>query len=657
MKIFPALIVLALMPHIARAEEPMSSRRLPANLLSAAPVIDGDLSDPVWSEAAKAEGFLDPFTGTPATDETVVLVGYDEQAMYFGFLCKDSNPGLIVAREIRSGVEFVGEDYVVIRMDPFFTRQDGNVDRYLVNAIGTKSEFLSAGRAAKREWRGEWDAKTKRLPDGWSAEIRIPWKMLSYPAPGPDGLNMSLNFGRYYARPKNRELWSDITSNFKADLDGIWEGVKPPRPARPKIQFLAYGLSEISEDDTTLDAGLDLRYPITPQMTLVGSINPDFKNVEQSIETIQFSRSERFLGDSRPFFAEGAGYTGTTHAQGIGRVFYSRRIEDFDLGFKVYGKSSPDATLGALVTNEIDGDTNSLLHLRQQFGPNTRLTAYGVSHDGEGRRDITYGAGVLQRFGSYYLFGEYSREEDRNFTSEANSYSLIYQIPNLVLDYRHTTIPKDYNPALGLISFRDRDGFYFAGAYSNNYSNNFLKEVFFNFAIDDHDRHSTGEDFINGYDVNFTLIDRNNRQYYASYENREFLGQRDELIGLYYGIDVNNRFGHASFYYAFGDRGGQDYEFHSVEAVKRITGKLDLGLTWNSEKFIERSDQYIASVGWEFDSQRALTGHYVSSPLGVNWYASFRNGGGTGRELYIILGDPNAFTFQEKLTVKLVWPF
>src|SRR5947209_12659975 len=81
-----------------------SRRDLPAVRFAAPPVIDGDLSDPCWQQAAKADRFTDELLGTPAPDQTVTSLGYDDKDLYVAFHAFDRQPAAIVARQTKRGV-------------------------------------------------------------------------------------------------------------------------------------------------------------------------------------------------------------------------------------------------------------------------------------------------------------------------------------------------------------------------------------------------------------------------------------------------------------------------------------------------------------------------------------------------------------------------
>src|SRR5437667_5902107 len=130
-----------------------SSRALPSAKASAAPTIDGDVSDPVWASAPKAETFIDPQTGKPVADQTTAMILYDDKNIYVAFIAKDSQPDKITARETIQDYRFGSfyfdsgsEDALEVGFDPFNTHKQPDRSIFAVNALGTRSSVLGGGR-------------------------------------------------------------------------------------------------------------------------------------------------------------------------------------------------------------------------------------------------------------------------------------------------------------------------------------------------------------------------------------------------------------------------------------------------------------------------------------------------------------------------------
>ena len=155
------------------------------------PVIDGDLSDPCWKTAGKAERFFDVQNGTLVGDQTTAYLLYDEKYIYIAFDCRDSHPELVNARETVRDMKFQqqnngngnqnNEDNVEVDFDPFLTHQYNDLSQFSVNALGTRSAALAGGRGSKAEWKGDWDTAVKRNSVGWTCRNPHPVGKFEFP--------------------------------------------------------------------------------------------------------------------------------------------------------------------------------------------------------------------------------------------------------------------------------------------------------------------------------------------------------------------------------------------------------------------------------------------------------------------------------------------
>jgi len=296
------------------------------------PQIDGRLDDPCWQDAPKATDFLDQFFDTVVEDQTIAYILFDNEYIYVAFLCYDSHPDKILARETKRDSSMGNDDYVAFCIDPFHAHHFEHRSFFVVNAIGAQTSRIAGGRASKTEWKGDWKAAVSRTDHGWSAEMAIPFAIINYPSTDKP-VTVGANFDRNQNRTSIHSLWSNIGSPEQTEKDGHLVGIEFPKKKR-SLSVMTYTFAGIeSGEGKTLRAGLDAKYAITPEITAVTSINPDFSNVEQDVESIDFSYRERYYADRRPFFQEGSDMMG-----GGSWSFYSRRIPQFDLGMKVYGK-------------------------------------------------------------------------------------------------------------------------------------------------------------------------------------------------------------------------------------------------------------------------------------------------------------------------------
>ncbi len=112
---------------------------------------------------------------------------------------------------------------------------------------------------------------------------------------------MGINLDRFQQLTGERSWWCNLGVQEFRENDGHWIDVLPP-PRKRDLKLLPYLIGGISETDVeeifqtqrkyTARAGADLRYEVTPQLRLISTVNPDFDNIEQSVEGIDFSYSE-----------------------------------------------------------------------------------------------------------------------------------------------------------------------------------------------------------------------------------------------------------------------------------------------------------------------------------------------------------------------------
>ncbi|MEQ1932667.1 MAG: carbohydrate binding family 9 domain-containing protein, partial [Fimbriimonadaceae bacterium] len=285
--LMPILLLLSVASVIQGQEG--TKRPLQAVKLEAPPSIDGDISEEVWKKIEPVTGFWDAQQGRIVDEQTIVRIGYDAKFIYVSFELQDTKPQEITAAETQEDSRFandngnLAEDMVDFRLDPFSTGTSAGSSIFSVNAIGTKSAILGGGRAKKTEWKGEWKAFVKRTATGWTAEMQVPWAILNYPTKkGPQ--DIGINFFRYHNRLKLPSYWANIGPNQREELQGIWTGVVAPAPPTPKVSFLPYVIGGIDDKNRLISrAGLDVRYPISSEITAVGSLNPDFGPIEGAV--------------------------------------------------------------------------------------------------------------------------------------------------------------------------------------------------------------------------------------------------------------------------------------------------------------------------------------------------------------------------------------
>jgi hypothetical protein len=164
---------------VAAQDAPPSLR---AARLPAAIVIDGRLSETAWEAADAIENFrqTDPVEGAAASARTKVQVLADSKSIVIGVTCEEPDPSSIVSFSVRRDAVLDAEDHVRLVLGPFADGRSGYV--FAVNPSGARYDGLinPGGETENADWDGIWEAATARLPDGWSAEIRIPVQSIAF---------------------------------------------------------------------------------------------------------------------------------------------------------------------------------------------------------------------------------------------------------------------------------------------------------------------------------------------------------------------------------------------------------------------------------------------------------------------------------------------
>lgn len=294
------------------------------------PKIDGLLGDACWQRAPKAAGFVqnEPEDGKPAAALTSVQVAYSDEAIYVAMEMHDSEPDKIVSRLTRRDRE-QNADYASVCIDSYHDHQTAY--RFMVYASGTQADMqYYKDNWNDSSWDAVWESATKVGPDGWTAEFKIPFDCLRFPA-APNH-TWGILCSRYTQRSQENDRWPyfpDGTGGFVsrfAHLTGL-ENLKPAR----QMEILPYGVTYEETEakhlgnpdgrDNYVNTGVDMKYGITPNMTLNATFNPDFGQVEADQTVLNLTAFETSYAEKRPFFVEGTSIFSTWTD-----LFYSRRI-------------------------------------------------------------------------------------------------------------------------------------------------------------------------------------------------------------------------------------------------------------------------------------------------------------------------------------------
>jgi hypothetical protein len=373
-------------PPIAGAAGP-ARPAIKAARLAEAPVIDGRLDDATWNSAARVSTFVQqaPIEGAPASQQTVVQIGYDSDRLYFAFHARYTDPALIRAnRADRDQTE--NDDKITITFDPFLDQQLGY--SFSVNGYGVQGDSVLKGNTGPGggggaagaggggggggaaavsgslgdlAWNVLFASAGQLVEDGWTAEMAIPLKSLRYPARGA-GESHRWGFQIEREIQANNEIvhWAPVSNDVVGYLRqmGVLEGItnlSTSRNFEVLPTFTAVQSGNLNTDtgafDNTdvQDVGVSLKYGITSNLTFDFTLNPDFSQIESDRQQIEVN--QRFpinYPELRPFFLEGMD---NFRVGGPATIIHTRTIVDPQFGAKVTGKVGK-TTLGFQVAND-----------------------------------------------------------------------------------------------------------------------------------------------------------------------------------------------------------------------------------------------------------------------------------------------------------------
>jgi hypothetical protein len=352
------------------------TRALVANRTTTPPTIDGVLDDAAWKGGAVADAFWVSDWQQVPTEQTRVVVLYDDHALYFAFTCFDGEPDRILATQLTRDAAPGLDDRVTVELDPYHNHR--SVSQFTVTARGTQSDAMAGGRARNLEWKGVWSAAVARSATGWTAEIAIPFEILEF---DPRTETFGINFSRYQNRTREWSHWADLTPQRLAEEAGHLTGLRLRSAGVPGrlsvMQYVSGGTDTMNTASSrrALSTGVDLRYQWRSAMTSVVSARPDFSDTDAEVPGIGFSYNEKFVNDRRPFFQEGAAFFGSRE------TFHSGRIEQFDVGVKTFGRVN-NHQVGILATTDAStGRTDYVGRIVREVGPSFNLGATLAGRD------------------------------------------------------------------------------------------------------------------------------------------------------------------------------------------------------------------------------------------------------------------------------------
>lgn len=472
--------------------EPREGR---AALVRVAPVIDGRLTDEVWTSGQPYAGFIqrELREGDPVSERTEVRILTDGEALYVAAWLYDREPGGIIPGDKVRDVTLTNSDYFGFVLDTYYDRQNGFVFATTPSGVEYDGQVVKEGEGGgvfqqgqgraqagsmggfNLNWDASWTVATSTDSLGWYAEFRIPFATLRYGG-GAEQV-WGLNLVRGIRRKNEEAFWSFIPRQFnlmRLSRAGTLRGVHVP--VRRVATVTPYVLGATTRDytvdrkfDPTGEWGADLKYGLTPSMTLDLTYNTDFAQVEVDEQRTNLTRFPLFFPEKRPFFLENAGVFSAGTPQAV-ELFFTRRIGIDTLGRpvpilgggRVTGRVG-GMTLGVLqiFTDEVAGSqaatSYSVARVSRELGTRSRVGLIGVQREasGRGNHHRTYGADGRIGMGDAWTFDWWAAMTEtpgRSGNDRGFSGRVGYQTQNWSNSVRYLEVGEDFSPDVGFLN-------------------------------------------------------------------------------------------------------------------------------------------------------------------------------------------------------------
>jgi hypothetical protein len=414
--------------------------------------------------------------------------------------------------------------------------------------------------------------------------------------------------------------------------------------------------------------GVDVQYKLSNGLTALAAANPDFKQIEDVVDPISFSYTERYRPDLRPFFVTGQeGFLPKEH------LLYTRRIEKFDAGFKLFGTVG-DETIGVMEALSY-GEQNALAAAwRHRFDDHASAKLLVVSDTrmgelGSAAGSLAYGLDASHTWrnpmGEDGIWGVAYQSKQRDGTS-----GLAYQTGgyhergggHIWYNWYLRSTQRDFNPSLGYYpDVNNRGGSFNIGQWDRmekgpiemrNWS---IRSEYYRF-------HDTDGNYRAAIAPSFGFGWRNGRALqFGLTRGRQFGWDASDMF-TWLGWNQKDLYRRGGMTLVRGKRAGGDYSYLSFDQGFRPTDKVSLRLAFEQFKLVDavdysgRSYQAVLTSSYDLTQEKTLAARLIWRDTGMTAYAAYRQVVRRGVDAYVILGDPDPARtgFTPRLAVKLI---
>ncbi|MEW6194199.1 MAG: sugar-binding protein [Bacteroidota bacterium] len=393
--------------------------------------LTGKLDNPAWQKAKPVELNFEfqPSDNTPAQQKTIAYILYDDNNIYFGFRCYDTN-----SKQIRANIsdrdKIWQDDYVGVLIDTYGDYQKAY--ELFVNPFGIQGDGIATLNNEDMSVDLIWYSAASVNDEGWTAEYKIPFKNLSFPDEEDHiwPLHLIRNLPR---ESRIINSWMRIERNIPSIIpqSGLMTGIKNIKGGGA-LELLPYAIGELAGARENFDdpnskfnydplvgrVGGGIKYSPGPNFSLEAVINPDFSQIESDADQIDVNTTfALYYDEKRPFFLTGNDLLETP-------MYYSRSINNPLAAGRITGKAGNLSFLylsaydrntiivvpGEERSNTVSTNLNSLANigrLRYDFGDEIYIGALLLGRNFEDAHNYLVGFDWNYKFWeNWYFSGE-----------------------------------------------------------------------------------------------------------------------------------------------------------------------------------------------------------------------------------------------------------
>ena len=551
--------------------------------------IDGVFEPEKWATADSAVDFIqmEPEPGLASSEKTIAYFGWHDDKIYVVFNCYQSTP--VIAKNQSRDALSKNDDLIAVILDTYNDSRSGYV--FFANPIGTQIDMKvnDDGRSMDINWDTEWKCEAKTFDWGWCAEFEIPFKSLKY----KKGIkNWGINFGRVIRSNFETAYWSGtLSDDFRISQGGKLDSITIPE-RKMKLSIFPYlSVFKTSGEKINADAGGDINWQITSNVSFNATINPDFATVEADQQRINLTRYELSYPEKRLFFQEGNDMYNTRI-----KTFYSRRIQDIDFGARLNGKiGKTQFNILNVKSPEMSAEEPATFFTaaRAKFdflkSSNIGLTLVDKSWNDGFTRSVSVDY-VMNLGKLWQLTGQFVGSAPGDFWSHSAWFMRFARENNIYhYHFRYNSVGENFRENVnqtGFVTDDDRKEIDFEGTYKFWLNDSWLKYI---------DLGSNNNIFwsqsgtLRSWDtdnmVNFYMKNRFNLQYsynneYKLYEE-EFFNHKHSFLAGY----NTEEWSHAILSYTTGDNFKRNFNLYSAGGQVKLFQNLSLSYSANVLKF------------------------------------------------------------------------